>query len=83
VHSLFLLFLHKNLFVLFSGWMVFLRTVEWCPHGLSDEKTHSMNYAFFVACEPMINALWECHEITLFDMNPNPFVFQVADVKKT
>jgi hypothetical protein len=32
--------------------MVFLRTVEWCPHGLSDEKTHSMNYAFFVACEP-------------------------------
>ena len=61
--------------------MLLLWTIEGCPDGLSLEETHRMTQSTAVAREAMINTFWQSHEIPLLDVNADPLIVQVADIK--
>jgi hypothetical protein len=61
--------------------VLFLRTIKGRPNGLPNEETHRMNEAIFIARETVINAFGQSHEVSLLDMNANPLVLQIANIK--
>lgn len=61
--------------------MVFLGTIEGCPNGLSLKETHGMAQSTAVARETVVNTLGQSHQISLFDVNADPLIVQVADIK--
>jgi hypothetical protein len=61
--------------------VLLLGTIKWRPNGLPNKETHRMNETIFIASETVVNAFGQSHEISLFDVNANPLVLQVADIK--
>ena len=59
------------LYILLSGGMVFLRTVERSPHWLSFEKPHCVAQMPHIAGEAMIDSLWQGHEVAFVYMDAN------------
>lgn len=57
------------------------RTVKGRPDGLSDKEAHGVNETIFVAGEAVVDSFRERHEVTLFDVDANPTIVQVAHVK--
>jgi hypothetical protein len=61
--------------------VLLLRTIKGRPNGLPNKETHRMNETIFIASETVVNAFWQSHEVSLLDVNANPLVIQVADIK--
>jgi hypothetical protein len=61
--------------------VLFLRTIKGRPNGLPNEETHRMNEAIFIARETVINAFGQSHEVSLLDMNANPLILQITNIK--
>ena len=63
--------------------MVFLGSVKGRPDRLPLEEAHGMNEALLVAGEAMVNALGERHEVAGLDVDADPLVIQITNVKVT
>ena len=61
--------------------MFLLGPVERSPHGRPDKQSHGLDVIRFVTRESMVTSFRQCHQIALFDVNANPLVLLVTDVK--
>ena len=56
-------------------------SIEWSPNRGPFEEPHSMNKVISITRKPVIDALWKGYEIPSFDVNANPRVLEIANVK--
>jgi hypothetical protein len=64
-----------------AGWVFFLWTVEWRPNRLTDKEPHRLDVIGFVTCESMVDTFWKRDEIPLLNVDTDPLVVSIADIK--
>lgn len=63
--------------------MLLTRTIKRSPNRLPNKQPHGMNTIILIHSKPMINPLWQGHQIPRLDMDTNPLIFFVAYVKES